>query len=376
MDLSFTEEQEILRKSAANFLVTKLPKKMIAEIEKSDAGYSAEIWKEMAELGWMGLPFPEEYGGAAMTFVDMAVLLEEMGKACLPAPYLSTVILGGFSILDFGTDEQKDGLLKDIASGKLILTLGLSEPDSSYSIASTRMKAVPDGDAWTIDGTKLFVPFANTADYILCVARTNEIGDTRDGLTIFLVDAKEPAVNIETLDTIADRLCEVTFNKVKVNKGNVLGKVNHGWEILKKVINRAEVALCCQMAGMAQQVLDMTVDYAKERKQFDRPIGSFQIIQHYCADMFVDVEGIKLSSYHAAWKLSEGLDCDEEVATAKTWAIQAADRIVNLAHQVFGAIGVTMDYDLHYYTRRLKASELSFGNVNFYREFLAEDMGL
>jgi alkylation response protein AidB-like acyl-CoA dehydrogenase len=130
------------------------------------------------------------------------------------------------------------------------------------------------------------------------------------------------------------------------------------------------------MAGMAQQVLDMTVNYAKERKQFDRTIGSFQIIQHYCADMFVDVEGIKLSSYHAAWKLSEGLDCNEEVATAKTWAIQAADRIVNLAHQVFGAIGVTMDYDLHYYTRRLKASELSFGNASFYRELLAEDMGL
>jgi len=156
----------------------------------------------------------------------------------------------------------------------------------------------------------------------------------------------------------------------------MVGRLNEGWEKTKQIINRAEVAMCCQMAGMSQQVLDMTVEYAKERKQFDRPVGSFQVIQHYCADMFADVEGMKLSSYHAAWKLNEGLPCDEEVAVAKAWAVQAGNRIMSLAHQVFGAIGVTMEYDLHYYTRWLKAAELSFRDASFYQERVAQEMGL
>ena len=376
MNLSFTEEQEILRKFARDFLTSKLPKKVVKEIEASESGYSPDIWKEMTELGWMGLPFPEKYGGTGMTFLDLAVLLEEMGKAAMPGPYFSTVVLGGFPILDIGTETQKQEYLPRIAQGKAVFTLALTEADSSYDAASIKAKAVPDGDDWVISGTKLFVPDAHVADYILCVARTDDKAKPDKGLTLFIVDAKQPGISHTALKTMAGKLCEVTFKGVKVPKGNVLGKLNQGWSDIERVIDRAVLANCFLMVGMAQQVLDMTVDYAKERKQFDRPIGSFQIIQHYCADMLTDVEGMKLIAYQAAWKLSEGLPCAEEIATARAWAVQAGERIMSLSHQIHGAIGVAIEYDLHYYTRYLKAYELSFGSADFYREVVAQGMGL
>ena len=375
MDLSFTEEQEILRKSARNFLSEKFPKRLIKELEESELGYSPEIWKEMAELGWMGMPFPLEYDGSGMKFLDLAVLIEEMGEFCMLGPYLSTVVLGGFPILEVGTEGQKQRHLTQVANGESILTLALAEPNGSNNAVPADVKAVPEGDYWVIEGIKLFVPYAHVADHVLCVARTNRKADLEECLTTFIVDAKIPGLSCTVLDTMADKLCEVRFDKVRVPKESILGELNQGWKEIRRVLNIAEAARCCEMAGMASQVLDMTVDYAKERKQFGRPIGSFQIIQHYCADMFINVEGMKLSAYQAAWKLSEGLSCEEEVAAAKLWALKAADLVVGLSHQVYGAIGVTMEYDLHYYTRRLKAAELSFGDAGFYQDFVAKRMG-
>jgi alkylation response protein AidB-like acyl-CoA dehydrogenase len=376
MNLSFTEEQEILRKFARDFLTSKFPKKVIKELKETEPGYSPEIWKEMAELGWMGLPFPDKYGGTGMTFLDLAVLLEEMGKACMPGPYLSTVVLGGFPILDFGTEEQKQDYLPQIAQGKTIFTLALTEHSGINDATSIEAKAVPDGDGWVISGTKLFVPDSHVADYILYVTRTDDKAEPEKGLTTFIVEAKQPGISHTVLKTMAGKLCEVVCDGLKVPKENILGQLNKGWGDIKKVIDRAVVANCCQMVGVAQQVLDMTVQYAKERRQFDRPIGSFQIIQHYCADMLTDVEGMRLSAYQAAWKLSEGLSCAEDVAIARAWAVQAGERVLSLAHEIHGAIGVTIEYDLHYYTRYLKACELSFGSADFYREVVAQGMGL
>jgi len=376
MDLSFTEEQEILRKFARDFFTSKLPKKLLKELEETEPGYSPEIWKEMAELGWMGLPFPEKYGGTGMTFTDLAVLLEEMGKACMPGPYFSTVVLGGFPILDIGTEAQKQEYLPQIAQGKTIFTLALTEPSGSYDAASIKAKAVPEGDGWVISGTKLFVPDAHVADYIICVVRTDDKSKPEDSLTTFIVEAKQSGIGQTVLNAMSGKLCEVVFDKVKVPKENILGQLNQGWNDIKRSIDRAIVAKCCYMVGITQQVLDMTVDYAKERKQFGRPIGSFQIIQHYCADMLTDVEGMRLSTYQAAWKLSEGLPCAEEVAIARAWAVQAGERVIGLAHQIHGAIGVAIEYDLHYYTRSLKACELSFSGTDVYREIVAQGMGL
>lgn len=377
MNLALTEEQEMLRTSARDFLTNKLPKTVVKEMEESEAGYTPELWREIAGLGWMGLAFPEKYGGGGMSFLDLAVMLEEMGRACLPGPYFSSVILGGFPILDIGTDEQKQKYLPKIASGELIFTLALTEPNAIYDAAAITVEATADKDGYILNGTKLFVSDANIAHYMLVVARTDKKAKPENGITLFIVDAKSPGISSTVLKTIAnDKLCEVVFNKVKVSKENILGQLNQGWGEVQKIIQRAAVAKCCEMVGCIQAALDMAVNYAKERKQYDRPIGSFQVIQHYCVDMLIDVEGARLSTYQAAWMLSEGLPCTEEIAIAKAWAGQACQRVMALAHQVHGAIGCTIDHDLQYYTRRAKAAEVTFGDIEFYRGVVAQTMGL
>jgi alkylation response protein AidB-like acyl-CoA dehydrogenase len=374
MKLTLTEEQEMLKKTTRDFLVDKCPKKFVKQMEESETGYSKELWQEMAELGWLGLAFPEKYGGGDMSFLDLAVLLEEMGRACLPGPFFSSAVLGGLTILDLGTEEQKQEYLPKLIRGEKIFTLALTEPGyQNYDASSITVKATPHDGNYIIKGTKLFVPDAHIADYLLCVSRTKP----KNGITIFLTDAKSPKINCTLLKTIArDKLCEVVFDQIPVPKANILGQMNQGWSAVQKTIERAAVGKCCEMVGNLQRVLEMTVDYAKERKQFDRPIGSFQIIQHYCADMATDVDGARFSTYQAAWLLSKGLPCTKEVAIAKAWTSQASPRLIALAHQIHGAIGVTIEHDLHYYTRRAKAAEIAFGDANFYQEVVAKEMGL
>ena len=374
MKLSFTEEQEMLRKTARDFLVDKCSKKFVKQMEESETGYSRELWQEMAELGWVGLAFPGKYGGGDMSFLDLAVLLEEMGGACLPGPFFSTVVLGGLSILDVGSEEQKQEYLPKLIRGEKIFTLALTDPGyNNYDASSVTVEATRDNGNYIISGTKLFVSDAHIADYLLCVARTKP----KSGITIFLADAKNPRIKYTGLKTMAgDKLCEVVFDRVRVPGENILGGLGQGWSGVKRLIERAAVAKCCEMVGCIQQALDMTVNYAKERKQYGRPIGSFQVIQHYCADMATDVDGTRLATYQAAWLMSECLPCRLEVAIAKAWAGQACQRVMALAHQIHGAIGVTIDHDLQYYTRRAKAAEATFGDADFYREIVAREMGL
>lgn len=377
MNFALSEEQEMLKKAARDFLADKCSKAVVRAMVEDEKGYPPELWREMAGLGWMGLAFPEEYGGSGMSFLDLAVLLDETGRVCLPGPFFSTVVLGGLAILDAGNDEQKRAYLPAIAGGESIFTLALTEEAAQYDAASIKVKAAADKDGYIISGAKFFVPDAHVADYLLCVARTDEKAAAEEGVTVFIVDAKSPGISCTLLKTMAgDKLCEVEFDRVKVPGQNILGELNRGWSVVERVIQRAAVAKCCEMVGGMQQSLEMAVDYAKERKQFGRPIGSFQAIQHYCANMATDVDGARFTTYQAAWMMSEGLPCAKEVAIAKAWAGEAFGRVSTLAHQVHGAIGCTIDHDLHFYTRRGKAAELTFGGGDFHREVVAQEMGL
>ncbi len=377
MNFTLSEEQEMLKTAARDFLTDKCPKTLVKEMVEDEKGYSPELWREMGGLGWMGLVFPEEYGGSGMSFLDLSVLLEEMGRASLPSPFFSSVVLGGLSILDAGNKEQKQQYLPGIASGETIFTLALTEADARYDAASIRVKAAVDKGDYVISGTKLFVPDAHVADYLLCVARTDESGGAENGITVFIVDAKSPGISHTVLKTMSgDKLCEVVFDQVRVAEDNILGQLDRGWNLVQKVIERAAVARCCETLGAMQQMLEMTVDYAKERKQFGRPIGSFQVIQHYCVNMATDVDGSRFTVYQAAWMIEEGLACSKEVAIAKAWSGEAFGRVSTLAHQIHGAIGCTIDHDLQFYTRRGKAAESTFGGGDFYREVVAREMGL
>ncbi len=377
MDLGLSEEQEMLKKSARDFLQRECPKKLVRQLDESDAGYSSELWRKMAELGWMGLAFPEEHGGSGRNFLDLAVLLEEMGYNIVPGPFFSTVVLGGLTILTAGNEEQKMKFLPKIASGEMILSFALTEPTASYDAASVKTKAVARNGEYVIKGTKLFVLNANIADYILCVARTKETKDTEDGITLFLVDARSPGLKCTLLKTLArDKQCEVVFDNVTVSEKSIVGERDEGWPIVKDVLQKATVAKCAEMVGGAQAALDMAVNYAKERVQFGRPIGSFQAIQHYCANMATDVSGSRFVTYKAAWKVSEGIQAALDVAIAKAWTSEAYGRVTLSAHQIFGAIGFTMDHDIHLYYRQAKASEIVFGDADFQRAIVARELGL
>jgi len=377
MDLSFTEEQEILKKSAHDFLAKECPKKLVKELDESETGYSPELWKKMADLGWMGSVLPEEYGGSGGSYLDLIVLLEEMGYNILPGPFFSTMILGAIPILQAGTEAQKQAYLPVIAEGKKIFTMALTEVSGKYEAAAVMVKATPAGDGYVINGMKLFVPDAHIADYILCVARTKDGVDPEEGITVFIVDGKAPGIKTTLLMTLArDKQTEVVFDNVKVGKDRILGEVDKGWAIVKDTLRKAAVAKAAELVGHSQAALEMAVSYAKERVQFGRPIGSFQAIQHYCANMLTDVDGARYITYEAAWMLAEGLDATKQAAMAKAWVGDASRRVTLLAHQIFGAVGFTMELDLHLYYRRALAGAQAFGDSDYQREIVAQAIGL
>ena len=377
MDLGLNEEQEMLRKSAKEFLSKECPKKLVRELDESDTGLSRDLWKKMAGLGWMGLPFPEKFGGNGGTLLDLIVLLDEMGYNIVPGPFFATVVLAGFTLLEAGSEEQKQTYLARICSGEMIMTLALTELDGTYLPESVETVAEAKGDKYVLKGTKLFVPDANVADFLLVAARTKSGPDPADGISIFIVDVKSPGVKVTPLKTLGrDKLCEVVFDNVTVASKDLVGKLNGGWPVIKSILRKAAVAKCAEMVGGAQASLDMAVSYAKERVQFGRPIGAFQAIQHYCANMVTDVDGSRFITYKAAWTESEGLPSDMEVSMAKAWTSEAYKRVAVLAHQIFGAIGFTRDHDMHLYFRRAKAGELAYGDADFHREIVAAQLGL
>jgi len=375
LDFELSEDQKMLRKTARDFLVNECTKPFVRQMELDEKGYSPDLWQKMADLGWMGLPFPETCGGWGGSFLDLAVLMEEMGRACLPGPFMASVVLSGLTILEAGSEAQKEQHLTAIAKGD-IFTLALTEPNGGYYAASIQTKATAHGDDFVISGTKFYVPDAHVASHLLVVARTKE-GTKDDGLSLFLVDAKSHGIKSTLLKTIgSDKQCEVVFDNVKVPKANLVGKLNHGWPVVHKTLQMSAVAKCADMVGAAQQMLVMSVAYAKERIQFDKPIGTFQAIQHHCANMLIDIDGMRMITYEAAWLLSAGLPADKEVAMAKAWISDAIVRVAKLGHQVHGGVGYTIDHDLQLYYRRGRAAASLFGDANYHREMVASQLGL
>lgn len=376
MDYDLSEDQKMLKTMVRDLLVKECPKTLVREMEEDEKGHPAGLWGKMMELGLMGLPFPEKYEGGGGSILDLAVLLEETGRACLPGPFFSTVVLGGMPISAAGSEEQKQKFLPMISQGK-IFTLALTEMDGGYDPDCIETSAVAEKDGYIISGTKLFVPDAHIADYLLCLARTGKASSPGAGLTLFIVDAKSSGIGCTTLHTMArDKQCEVVFDKVAVPKENILGEVDKGWEVAEKALDFAAIAKCAEMVGVAEQVLEMSVSYSTERIAFDHPIGSFQAIQHYCANMKVDVDGMRFLTYQAAWMLSEGMPAAKEVAMAKAWVSEALRRVTAVGHQIHGSIGYTLDHDMQIFYRRGKEAEVLFGDADMQRERVACELGL
>lgn len=376
MDLEFTEEQHMLKSAAGNFLKNECPPSLMKEMRDDERGYSQKLWGRMAELGWLGVMIPEEYGGIGGDFLDLAIILESMGEVCCPGPYFSTAVCG-LAILSAGSEEQKQRFLPKMAKGELILTLALMEPGSWYDVSSLSALAAREGEDYILEGTKLFVENAHIADYLLCAARTASEKGTGEEISLFLVDGKDPGVRCTLLKTLAyDKQCEVVFDRVKVPGKNILGEAGKVRGLLERLEEQAVVAKCAEIVGGLQSVLNMTVTYAKEREQFGQPIGSFQAVQHHCADMIMDVDGARFITYQAAWKLAQGLSAGMEAAMAKVWTSDASRRVTRLGLQIHGAISYCDEHDMHLYYRKAKAGEMAFGDSDHYLEKVAGYLGL
>jgi len=376
LDFELNEDQRILQKSASDFLKKECPKDLVRNLADADPGHSTELWQKIAALGWMGLLVPEKYDGIGWSFVEQAVLLEEMGYALCPAPFISTTILGAQTLLMAGNEEQKRGILPNIVAGDLILTMALTESDGGCEPSALNLMAMRKGDEWVLNGIKLFVPDALAADYILCVARTTD-STLEKGLSLFLVKTKALGVNITPLKTVSkDKQYEISFSNVCLKPGAIVGPVDGAWPAIHAIINMAGLARAAETVGVMRAVLDMTVAYAKERVQFGRPIGSFQAIQHYLADMWVDILGARSLVMKAAWKLATGRPSDKATGMAKVMVAKAGRKTTTTGHRIFGAISFTMEHDLHLYHRRALANDPTLGNSDFHYEQIAAGLEL
>ena len=379
MDFGFSQEQELLRATARKFLDNECPSTVVRRMMESEAGVADEFWAKLAEQGWLGLVYPDEYGGSGLGFVDLTVLLEEMGRAVMPGPFFSTVLLGGLSILETGSAEQKKQWLPRIAEGEAKATLAWTEPSARWDAAGVTAAAKAADGGFVLNGTKLFVPDAHLADVLVVVARTSEERPPEHGISLFLIPKGAAGVETKVLPTMDQtrKLCEVALRDVRVPASALLGPRDGGWQPLSRVLERATVAIAAEMCGGAQKVLDMTTEYAKIRVAFGKPIGTYQGVKHKAADMLVEIENAKSLTYYAAWAVDENVpEASLAVSMAKAYASDAYRRVAAAGIQLHGGIGFTWEHDQHLYFKRAKSCEFTFGDATYHRERVAQLINL
>lgn len=370
MNLDFSPEQNMLRRSVAEFLAKECPFDTVKEIEESKNGYLPSLWKKMADLGWMEVCFPKEFGGCGDSFMDIVIIMEEMGKAAFPSPFFSTVVQCGLTILEGGSEHQKKDLLPEISKGKLLIAMALYEEDAGYFESCIQMPAEETGDGYVINGTKLFVSDANIADKLIVVSRLKNIG-----ITLFVVDAGFPGITYRKMPNIAmENCCEVVFENVLVSKNDIIGEIGKGWDILEKMFTKATIAKCAEMVGGCKQVIDMTADYAKKRVQYGKPIGGFQAIQHYMADMLLGYETTSNYLYKVCWYAENGANFEKDIHALKIKANEQYKFISERGVQIHGGVGTTREFNVGLFYRRAKAYEFVMGDSDYHIEKLADEL--
>lgn len=373
MDVTFSDDQELLRKSAREFLIDQCPTSLVREVmDQGPATKGAEaLWKKIAELGWMGLALDESHGGLGLGLVDNAILAEEMGRSLLPVPWFSTVCLAAEAIRVVGNEEQKNEWLPKIASGEIKATLAFLEPDAKLGSDGIRASAEAAGKGYRLEGTKAFVPDASTADLVLIVAQL-------EGKPAIFISGGEGIKTTEepTLDQTR-RLSRIDLSGVEIGGDALLGGAACGYAVVAHCLDRATAILCAEMCGGSQKVLELAVDYAKNREQFGRPIGSFQGVSHRCADMLLQIESARSLTYYAAWCCEQDED-QAPIATssAKAAASDTYRSCTAQAIQVHGGIGFTWEADLHLWYRRSFWGSAMLGDAVHHRERVASLLNL
>jgi alkylation response protein AidB-like acyl-CoA dehydrogenase len=371
MNFAFSDEQEELRASVRRFLAEKSPETEVRRLMDTTEGYDPAVWSQMADqLGLQSLTIPEEFGGSGFTYVELLVVLEEMGAALLCAPFFSSVALAANALLTSGDDEAKKSYLPGIASGETIATLAITEDNGKWDFSGIECKAEQKGDGWVLDGHKMFVIDGHVANLIVTAARTGK------GVSLFAVPGDAAGLTRTPLPTM-DQTRKQARLEFSGTPATLIGADGGAEPGLSKTLDLAAVALAAEQVGGAQHVLDASVEYAKTRIQFGRPIGSFQAIKHKCADMLLEVESAKSAAYYAAWAAAEDSDELPVVASlAKSYCSEAYFHAAAENIQIHGGIGFTWEHPAHLYFKRAKSSELLLGDPSYHRELLAQRIGI
>lgn len=387
MDFSFSEEQEELRSGVRRFLNDKSPETEVRRLMETTEGYDPAVWAQMGEqLGLQGLAIPEEHGGSGYGWAELVVVFEEMGRALLCAPYLATVALAAPALITSGDAAAQAAYLPAIAAGRSVATLALTEESGRWDEGGITLRATPapgpataappptgadpTAEGWVLDGHKMFVLDGHTADLVIVAARAES------GLSLFAVAGDAPGLVRTPLPTM-DQTRKQARLEFTSTPARLVGDEGEAWAVLTRVLDLAAVALAAEQVGGAQRVLEMSVEYAKNRVQFGRPIGSFQAIKHKCADMLLEVESARSAAYYAGWAAAADSDELPAVASlAKAYCSEAYFHAAAENIQIHGGIGFTWEHPAHLYFKRAKTDELLFGDPSFHRELLAQRIGL
>ena len=376
MDILPSEEEQLLKNAAREFLEAEVSTALVREMELDENGYPPALWQQMADLGWLGLAIPEQYGGQGLPLTYMGLVMEELGRVLAPVPLHSTMV-AALTVAESGSEEQKRDLLPAVCSGSMVMTWAVIERDPRLIPSAIVQQAQPDpsleeGEGWILNGEKMFVDNFNVARSCLVAARTAPASDDNEGISLFLIDPNGVGVSQTPLVTIAkDKQSRVSLNNVRVTSTDLVGELHNGWPIVERMLERATALLCCQMLGATRKDADMAIEYAKNRVAFGRPIAAFQSIQHMCADMILFTDGVQLLTYEALWKMDQGMPAGVEVSQAKAFANEKCEAVVRQSQVIHGGIGFMMEFDLHLWLRRVSAWTMRLGTTFDHRARIA-----
>jgi alkylation response protein AidB-like acyl-CoA dehydrogenase len=372
LDLEFDQEQELLRQTVRDVMAKHCGLDVVRQMEDDPVGYPVMLWEQMAQLDLIGLLLPEEYGGSGMSLIEGVALYEELGRALAPTPHFVSAVMGGGVLTAAGTDAQKGRWLRPVASGDNVLTIAWLEPENGFSPEGVQLRATREGDAFRLDGVKRHVAFAAAADQLVVLART---GDAAEAVDLFLVDPKAPGVALRQQFSIAsDTQYEVTFDGVAVSELERIGTAGSGWGTWQAALQDGLVLLAAQAVGGARYALEITTQYALDRRQFDKPLGAFQALAHYLADAVTTLDGAEQLVHEAAWAGANGRPLSSLAPMAKLFACSTFRDITATAQQIFGGIGFTLDFDIQLYFRRAKQQQLMWANDRTLEDSVAAEL--
>ena len=371
MDILPSEEEQMLKNVAREFLEAEVSTALVREMELDGLGYPPALWKQMADLGWLGMSIPEQFGGQGLPITYLGLILEEAGRVMAPVPLHSTMV-AALTLAAIGTDQQKQDILPAVSDGSMVLTWAVQERDARLIPDAIELDAKADGDGWILNGTKMFVDNFVVAERCLIAARTAPKSGSSQGISLFIVDPNGNGVNQTALVTLAkDKQSRVDFKDHRIERTALVGELDEGWPLVEAMLDRGTALLCCQMVGAARKDAEMAIEYAKNRVAFGRPIGSFQSVQHMLADMLLHVDGGEMLTFEALWKMDEGLPASVEVSQAKAFCNEKCESVVRTSQVIHGGIGFMMEFDLHLWFRRVTSWSLRLGTTYDHRARIA-----